>query len=242
MAEELSFSNNYTDVSQQYGTGAGFQFEFYCECCRDTWRSPFEPYRSAQAAGWLQRMGGVASSFLGSAGNVLDEAAEGYARAGWGNARDEAFRQAIEHAKSHFHRCAKCHDYACDKCFSTESGLCNRCAPDLAAEVSAARHDGLLTQARDNAREVGVGRAAKVDVATDQAVGMPRMRDGNARCEVLSQLRACAEHGEELRGVFDAATGGKQVLSGVREGSVIQRASFECRACWSCSRLSAIAT
>ena len=35
MAEELSFSNNYTDVSQQYGTGAGFQFEFYCECCRD---------------------------------------------------------------------------------------------------------------------------------------------------------------------------------------------------------------
>jgi rRNA maturation endonuclease Nob1 len=173
MAEELSFSNNYTDVSQQYGTGAGFQFEFYCECCRDTWRSPFEPYRSAQAAGWLQRMGGVASSLLGSAGNVLDEAAEGYARAGWGNARDEAFRQAIEHAKSHFHRCAKCHDYACDKCFSTEAGLCNRCAPDLAAEVSAARHDGLLTQARDNAREVGIGRAAKVDVATDKQLACP---------------------------------------------------------------------
>lgn len=173
MSDELSFSNNFNDLCQQQGTGAGFQFEFYCEVCRDTWRSPFVPYRSAQAAGWLQRFGGMASSLLGSAGNVLDDAADGYARAGWGTARDDAFKQSIANAKDHFNRCAKCHDYACDRCFSTEAGLCVRCAPDLASEVSAARQEGLLQQARENARLVGVANASKVDVATPKQLVCP---------------------------------------------------------------------
>ncbi|MEF2251058.1 hypothetical protein V4D00_11565 [Ralstonia solanacearum] len=43
---DLHFSNNYRDLCIQSGTGAGFQFEFYCQCCSDTWRSPFAPYRS----------------------------------------------------------------------------------------------------------------------------------------------------------------------------------------------------
>lgn len=173
MREDLHFSDNYRDLSQQYGTGAGFQFEFYCECCRDTWRSPFEPYRSGQASGWMREIGSFASNLLGGLGSGLDNAVEGLAKAGWGNARDEAFKRAIEAAQAHFHRCAKCHDYACDRCWNADSGLCQRCAPDLAAEVQAARLDGRLQAATESAREFGKGQAAQVDVRGERQLVCP---------------------------------------------------------------------
>ena len=42
-------STSSSDVS------AGFQFEFYCEICGDTWRTDFKPYRKGQITGWLTR-------------------------------------------------------------------------------------------------------------------------------------------------------------------------------------------
>ena len=43
---------NFRDISTNPGAmGAGFQFEFICESCGDTWKSPFKPYRVGQAAG-----------------------------------------------------------------------------------------------------------------------------------------------------------------------------------------------
>ena len=55
MADTLWFSNDYHDMSVEWGQDAGFQFEFYCQRCRDTWRSAFDPYRAARAAGWIRR-------------------------------------------------------------------------------------------------------------------------------------------------------------------------------------------
>lgn len=170
---DLHFSNNYRDLCQQSGTGAGFQFEFYCECCNDTWRSPFEPYRSGQASGWMREAGGLLGSLLGNFGNQIDNAADGLARAGWGTARDGAFKTAIGAAEKHFHRCAHCHRYACDRCSNEESGLCVNCAPDLAAEVQAARHAGTVQAATDNARAAGAGLAATVDVTTSRTLVCP---------------------------------------------------------------------
>lgn len=167
MQEDLHFSDNYRDLSQQYGTGAGFQFEFYCECCNDTWRSPFQPYRSGQASGWMREISGFASNLLGSLGSSVDNAVDGLAKAGWGTARDEAFEQATQAAKAHFHRCARCHNYACDRCWSVDSGLCQRCAPDLASEVQVARHSGTVQAATERARLQGEQNAQKVDVASD---------------------------------------------------------------------------
>jgi hypothetical protein len=43
---ELKFSDNYSDLSEQSGVSAGFQFEFYCERCNDRWRSTFVPFKS----------------------------------------------------------------------------------------------------------------------------------------------------------------------------------------------------
>jgi hypothetical protein len=173
MSEDLQFSDNYRDLSQQYGTGAGFQFEFYCECCNDTWRSPFAPYRSGQASGWVREISGFASGLLGGFGGSIDNAVDGLAKAGWGTSRDEAFKEAIVAAKDHFNRCAKCRNYVCGRCWSIDNGLCQRCAPDLATEVQAARLDGKREAAVESARELGKGQAGKVDVVTEHQLVCP---------------------------------------------------------------------
>lgn len=173
MSEDLHFSDNYRDACIQTGTGAGFQFEFYCECCNDTWRSPFEPYRSGQASGWLRQAGNLAGSLLGSIGYQLDDAADGVARAGWGTARDAAFKRAIGAAEAHFHRCARCHDYVCGRCWSSERGLCRDCAPDIATEVQAARHAGALETATENAHTAGQAVGARIEVKADRQLVCP---------------------------------------------------------------------
>lgn len=205
MGGELHFADNFTDRSEQYGTGAGFQFDFSCESCRDTWRSPFEPYRSAQAAGWLQRLGGVGGNLLGGMRNALDDAAEGMARAGWGGKRDEALRRAIANAEQHFHRCARCSDYVCDRCWSVEQGLCASCAPNVQAEVAQARHAGLVQQARQNAQEHGTAQAAQVDVRRQRQLACPACgtsTGGGRFCPdcgtALNQTRGCAGCGHDL--------------------------------------------
>jgi rRNA maturation endonuclease Nob1 len=173
MSDDLHFADNYRDLCLRSGTGAGFQFEFYCECCNDTWRSPFAPYRSGQASGWMQEASSLLGGLLGGVGSSLDNAAEGLAQAGWGTARDAAFKQAISVATAHFHRCARCHNYVCDSCWNTDSGLCQSCAPDLATEVEAARHGGTLEAAAERARTVGAARAETVEVATAHQLVCP---------------------------------------------------------------------
>lgn len=173
MSDDLHFAENYRDLCQQSGTGAGFQFEFYCECCNDTWRSPFAPYLSGQASGWVQRASGLVGSLLGSIGSDMDNAAQGLAQAGWGTARDTAFREAIAAAQGHFHRCARCHHYTCDRCWSVDSGLCRDCAPDIASEVQVARHSGTLEAATTQARNAGAALADNWDVTTPHQLTCP---------------------------------------------------------------------
>jgi hypothetical protein len=164
MKDDLHFADNHRDLCMPTGPGAGFQFEFYCECCNDTWRSPFQPYTSARASGWMQEAGGLLGNLLGAVGYSVDNAVDGLARAGWGSARDEAFRQALAAAKQHFNRCAQCHDHVCAGCWNADTGLCRRCAPDLAASVQTARHQGQREAAMERAREAGAGLAGQVDV------------------------------------------------------------------------------
>ncbi|WP_296228913.1 zinc ribbon domain-containing protein [Ralstonia sp. UBA689] len=170
---DLHFSNNYRDLCIQSGTGAGFQFEFYCQCCSDTWRSSFEPYRSGQASGWMREAGGLLGGLFGGFGNQLDNAAEGLARAGWGTSRDAAFKTAIGSAQAHFHRCASCHRYSCSQCWSPDTGLCQSCAPDLAAQVRVARHAGTMEAATDAAKEAGKGQAADVEINAARTLVCP---------------------------------------------------------------------
>ncbi|HEY3267633.1 MAG TPA: zinc ribbon domain-containing protein [Armatimonadota bacterium] len=166
---EMHFSDNYSDLSRQSGTDAGFQFEFYCENCNDRRRSGFVPYRGGQVSGWLGRAAGMFGGVLGNAGNAV----EGLAEAGYGNARDAAFTEAMEAAKVHFHRCARCHQYVCDVCWNKAKGLCLNCAPSAEVEIEAARAAGELQGAAEKATAAGLARGQAMDVERDRQLICP---------------------------------------------------------------------
>ncbi|MGV7207989.1 zinc ribbon domain-containing protein [Oxalobacteraceae bacterium A2-2] len=172
MPDDLQFSNNYHDLSNSSGVDAGFQFEFYCQRCSDRWRTSFQPYRSGQASGWMQKGAGLFGGLLGSASSVLN----GMAEAGWHSARDGAFREAVEEAKGHFNRCGHCHNYVCAPCFDSANGLCFNCAPNVNVAITRARAQGEVTQASENANIEGRTRGARRDVAQDMQLVCPQCR------------------------------------------------------------------
>jgi hypothetical protein len=167
---EIQFSDNFSDLCVQSGAKAGFQFEFFCERCRDAFRSEFVPYRSARASGWL---GKAASAFGGVLGSVT-EAAEGVAEAGYGKARDEAFRAAVANAQKHFHRCARCSNYFCVRCWNAAQGLCLSCAPDAEVEIEAARAEGEVAAAREAATQEGMHAGKQKDVKRQRQLMCPQ--------------------------------------------------------------------
>ena len=194
---ELKFSDNYNDVSRDSGVDSGFQFEFYCERCNDTWRTDFVPYRSGQASGWLGKLSGVFGGVLGEVGNTVD----GLAQAGWRNARDEAFKEAVSHAKEHFNRCARCNQYVCDTCWNPDSGLCMNCAPDVQAEIEAARVQGEIYGAGEKAALEGIRVGKRRDVTQKKQLVCPQCGEANKgskfcpscgfKLAVESHCRAC---------------------------------------------------
>jgi hypothetical protein len=175
-SSEIHFSNNHRDLSEQYGTGAGFQFEFSCQRCNDTWRSPFQPYTSGRMAGWLDKAAGTAWGVLGRTGSEASTAINGLVGANWGPSRDAAFKRAIAEASGHFNRCARCTSHVCGSCWNAAQGLCLVCAPDTAAEVAAARQRGLNDVAAQRAYSVGETRAQAVDVESAQQLVCPECR------------------------------------------------------------------
>ena len=176
MSSEIYFSNNYRDLCERYGTGAGFQFEFSCSRCNDTWRSPFEAYVGGRAAGWANKAAGVAWGLFGRAGNEVSTAVDGLAGAGYGNARDAAFQRAIDNAKGHFNRCARCTSYVCGRCWNAGQGLCLNCAPDTAAEALAAQQRGLNDMVSQRAYSAGQQNGQSYDVDTPRQLVCPQCR------------------------------------------------------------------
>ena len=167
---EIQFSKNYNDLSEQHGVKAGFQFEFYCERCSETWRAEFVPFRTGQASGWL---GKAAGAFGGVLGRAASDAVGGLAESGWGEAHDQAFPHAIGQAKNHFHRCAKCHQYVCGVCWNGDKGLCLECAPSAEVEIQSARARGEADGAGEKAALEGVRRGTQMDVKVEKQLVCP---------------------------------------------------------------------
>ncbi|WP_414169779.1 double zinc ribbon domain-containing protein [Streptoverticillium reticulum] len=196
---EIYFAGNYHDMSQQYGTASGFQFEFYCSRCHDTWRSPFEPYRGGRLAGWLSKGVGAASGLLGSVVSEVSTAADGLAGSSWGKSRDAAFQRAITGAEGHFNRCARCASYVCGRCWNAEQGLCLHCAPDTAGEMMAAQQRGLNDLVSQRAYDEGQRRGQEYDAQTPRQLVCPQCRtetQGGRFCmgcgHELAQQPSCA--------------------------------------------------
>ena len=167
---EIKFSDNFGDLSVHSGANAGFQFEFYCQHCNDRYRSDFVPFVGGRATSWLGKAAGM---FGGALGDV-ERVAEGLTQAGYGQAHDKAFVAAMEQAKQHFHRCARCTKYVCDTCWNKSKGLCLGCAPDAQVEIEAARASGEVYAAGEKAALEGIQRGKKMDVKRDRQLVCPQ--------------------------------------------------------------------
>jgi hypothetical protein len=158
----IHFSDNYNDLS----TDSGFQFEFYCEHCRDAWRSPFDRY----AAGTVDNLLGAAEGLFGGIFGTARNAMSHVRGAGWSKARDAALEKAIAAAEGHFHRCPRCANHFCDNCWNHDEGTCISCVPRLDAELASIRREAKLNKAREVAYEKA---AVSDDDLQDRVVGCP---------------------------------------------------------------------
>lgn len=140
---EIQFSDNYNDLS----TDSGFQFEFYCEHCREAWRSPFDRYAAGTAENLLGAAEGLFGGFFGTARNAVSN----LRGSGWSKAKDDALRQAVEQAREHFHRCPRCSNHHCDNCWNEDEGVCIVCVPRLDPELASIRREAKIQRAREEA-------------------------------------------------------------------------------------------
>ncbi|MEP7300848.1 MAG: zinc ribbon domain-containing protein [Caldimonas sp.] len=124
---------NFRDISTNPGdVGAGFQFEFICECCGDTWKTPFKPYRAGQAAGIFRRFGyifnefariSIVSDLLVKAGRAGGTSVE----VGSTKAKAAALGEALALATPRYDKCGSCRSMVCANCFNEADRLCIKC-------------------------------------------------------------------------------------------------------------------
>jgi len=163
MAEFISFTKNYEDNS----TDAGYFFTFYCDLCKEGYKSKFIQSSSYKKKGWLRGLGGIASAAGQIAGqynigsgidrgsDVLSERFEGQTPE-WHKEHEKAFEAAQNEAKGHFKRCPKCKQWVCDNDWNEQEGLCVDDAPRVNVEVAAARGKKLAKDVEDKAAMTNV--------------------------------------------------------------------------------------
>lgn len=125
--------DNYRDASVgATGTEAGFQFEFSCQHCSRTWRSPLRAYKRGRLAGWLDW---VMFSVGGRGAHLARQGVTGLARVGFEGAREAALAEALGLAKPNYSECPGCRKWICRDCRDTASGLCPNCKSENSREA-----------------------------------------------------------------------------------------------------------
>ena len=118
---------NYRDVSPAANDlRAGFQFEFFCEQCQETWRSPFKPFRVGQATAWFQRF---ATIFYNLTATKISRATDTFYDANLvaSKAKAEALVEAEALASQRYQRCKTCHRYVCADDWGHSGRECASC-------------------------------------------------------------------------------------------------------------------
>lgn len=125
--------SNFRDISTPTGdVGAGFQFEFVCESCGETWKSPFVSYKRGNAAGLFRRFGYLVNEFykIGAVTDIiykLGRASGSSVEVVGGKAKAAALEEAQALALQRYNRCGNCRITVCGNCFDESSGLCIKC-------------------------------------------------------------------------------------------------------------------
>ncbi|MDI6756388.1 MAG: zinc ribbon domain-containing protein [Endomicrobiia bacterium] len=140
------FTSNFADNS----TDAGFQFTFFCDLCREGYKTKFVESKTHKKAGLLRGLGravSIGTSLLGKYGtgytiergaDILTERYQGMSP-DWHKEHEVAFELAQNEAKQHFHRCPKCKKWVCENDWNEQEGLCVDDAPRVNVEVAAAK-------------------------------------------------------------------------------------------------------
>ncbi len=124
---------NYRDISTNPGAvGAGFQFEFACESCGDTWKTPFKPYRAGQVAGIFRRFGYIFNEFakISAVSDIVFKVgrASGTTIETTGaKPREEALAEALAMARQRYDQCSNCHTWVCANCYDESRQVCVKC-------------------------------------------------------------------------------------------------------------------
>ena len=147
-----AFTRNYNELS----TDAGFQFEFYCDCCNNGFKSTFIESSTYNKKKKTERFGGLSgalgSLFSGGAGNLGYALERGSNFIGdryenqspqWRKEQEEAFDAAQEEVRPMFRKCPSCNKWVCADCWNEEEGLCTDCAPREAGYVAKARNEAM---------------------------------------------------------------------------------------------------
>lgn len=160
----VPFTSNMDDNS----TDAGFQFTFFCDICREGYKTRFVESKTWKKKGLFDGIGKAASavgSLSGKYGNIGRAADTGTDIVGqkyqgmspeWHKEHEGAFELASNEAKGHFKRCPRCHKYVCDNDWNEEAQLCVADAPREAVEVAAARADKMVQDIQQKASQTTV--------------------------------------------------------------------------------------
>lgn len=157
------FTDNYEDNS----TEAGFQFTFYCDLCREGYKTQFIESKTYRKAGFLRGLGRavqIGASLVGQdhvgynierGADILGERFQGMTP-DWHKEHESAFEIAQNEAKEHFYRCPKCKQWVCENDWNEQEGLCVDCAPRMNIEVASAKAQKMVEDIREKAAETKV--------------------------------------------------------------------------------------
>jgi hypothetical protein len=158
------FTSNFEDNS----TEAGFQFTFFCDACREGYKTTFTEAKSYKKGRFFRGLGGIvgtAAQMSGRLGNlgygvergsdILSEKFRGMTPE-WHKEHEGVFELAQNEAMGHFHRCPRCKKYLCDNDWNEEAGLCVVEAPRESTEVAAARADKMVEDIKAKAAQTQV--------------------------------------------------------------------------------------
>jgi hypothetical protein len=160
-----SFTRNHNDLS----TEAGFQFEFFCDCCENGFKSTFIESTTYNQAKRSERFGRGASALgnlLGGRMNDLGWALERGSDAlggrfsdqtpQWRKEQEKAFDEAQDEVRPQFRKCPACQKWVCSDCWNEEEGLCVECAPRESAYVAKAKASAMMKNIDDAAESATV--------------------------------------------------------------------------------------
>ena len=169
-----SFTRNFNDLS----TEAGFQFEFYCDCCGNGVKSSFVESRTYGQRQKNEKVGRLASTFGNLLGGVASDIGHGLERGSsflndrlgdqspeWRREYEAAFDAAQEEVSIYFARCPSCNRWVCSDCWNQDEGLCVECAPREASYVAKARNEAMRRNI-DEAAETATVWQGKLETRT----------------------------------------------------------------------------